>query len=180
MKSILRTGIVSLIILFVANSMAVAQDRGGKKARPSPNASVSQTIGTTVVSVTYGRPGLKGRGIETLAPAGEIWRTGANEVTTITFSGDVKVGDKAIRAGTYSIYTVPNESEMTIILSSKMGWGIETQYDKAQDVARTNVPMSEGDFVEWFTIDFDSLSASKAHMNLRWGKYSAAVPIEVQ
>jgi hypothetical protein len=178
MKYILRIGIVSLIALFAASSLAVAQDRGGKKARPSPNAAISQTIGTTVVSVTYGRPGLKGRGVETLVPAGRVWRTGANESTAITFSSDVKVGDKAISAGTYSIYTISDENEMTIIINSKMSWG--TQYDKTQDVARTNVPMGNGDFTERFTIDFDSLSDTKAHMNLSWGEYLVAVPIEVQ
>jgi len=178
MKFILRIGIVSLIALFAASSLAIAQDRAGKKARPSPNAFVSQTIGTTVVSVAYGRPGLKGREIETLVPAGEVWRTGANESTAITFSGDVKVGGKAISAGTYSVYTIPNENEMTIIINSKMSWG--TQYDKAQDVARANVPMGNGDFTERFTIDFDSLSDTKAHMNLSWGEYLVAVPIEVQ
>ena len=178
MKSILRIGIVSLIALFAASSLAVAQNRGGGKARPSPNATISQTIGTTVVSVTYGRPGLKGRGIETMVPTGKVWRTGANESTAITFSSDVKVGDKAISAGTYSIYTISGEYEMTVIINSKMSWG--TQYDETQDVARTNVPVTDGDFTEWFTIDFDSLSVSKANMNLSWGEYRVVIPIEVQ
>ena len=178
MKFILRIGIVSLIALFAASSLAVAQDRGGKKARPSPNAAISQTIGTTVVSVTYGRPGLKGRGVEALVPDRRVWRTGANESTVITFSSDVKVGDKAVSAGTYSIYTISGGNEMTIIINSKMSWG--TQYDKTQDVARTNVPMGNGDFTERFTIDFDSPSDTKAHMNLSWGEYLVAVPIEVQ
>lgn len=178
MKSILRIGILSLLAFFAANSIAVAQERAGKKERPSPNASISQTIGTTVVSVTYGRPGLKGRDIQSLLPAGKVWRTGANESTAITFSSDVKVGDKAIKAGTYSLYTIPGEYEMTIIINSKMSWG--TQYDEAQDVARTNVPVNGGDFVEWLTIEFDSLSGSKANMNIRWGDYWVAVPIEAQ
>ena len=178
MKSILRIGILSLIALFAASSMALAQDRGGKKARPSPNATISQTIGTTVVTVTYGRPGLKGREIQSLLPTGKVWRTGANESTAITFSSDVTVAGKAIKAGTYSLYTIPGEKEMTIIINSKMSWG--TQYDKAQDVARASVSVHGGDFVEWFAIDFDTLSDSKAHMNLHWGDYWVAVPIEVQ
>lgn len=179
-KSMFRIGILSLIAFFAASSMAVAQNRGGKKARPSPNASISQTIGTTVVSVTYGRPGLKGRELESLVPdpGKTTWRTGANESTAITFSSDVKVGDKAIKAGTYSIYSIPGEYEMTIIINSKMSWG--TAYDETQDVARTSVPVNDGDFVEWFTIGFDSLSGSKANMNLSWGDKRVAVPIEVQ
>ncbi|MBT3481143.1 MAG: DUF2911 domain-containing protein [Opitutales bacterium] len=178
MKLILRIGIVSLLALFTANTMAVAQNRGGGKARPSPNAAISQTIGTTVVSLTYGRPSLKGRSIENLVPPGKVWRTGANESTAITFSADVKVGDKAISAGTDSLYTIPGESEMTIIINSKMSWG--TQYDEAQDVARTNVSMTNTGFAERFTITFDSLSDTKANMNLHWGEYLVVVPIEVQ
>ena len=178
MKSILRIGIVSLLALFTANTIAVAQNRGGGKARPSPNATISQTIGTTVVSLTYGRPSLKGRSIENLVPPGKVWRTGANESTAITFSADVKVGNKAISAGTYSLYTIPGESEMTIIINSKMSWG--TQYDGAQDVARTSAPVTNSNFVESFIISFDSLSDTMANMVLRWGEYTVTVPIEVQ
>lgn len=176
--NILKVGILSLIALFASSSLVMGQNRGNKKARPSPNAVISQTIGTTVVDVTYGRPGLKGREIESLVPAGKVWRTGANESTTITFSGDVKIAGKAVSAGTYSLYTIPGEYEMTIIINSKLSWG--TQYDESQDVLRVNVPNSnKGAFVEWFTIDFDNLSDSSANMNLKWGVYEVAVPIEL-
>ncbi len=179
MKKIVRITLVSLAAMVAANSVAFAQARGDKKARPSPNAAVSQTIGTTVVSVTYGRPGLKGRKLEDMVPAGKIWRTGANESTAITFSGDVKVGDKAIGAGTYSIYSLPNtEHELTVIINSKMSWG--TQYDESQDVARITLPVRDGSVHEWFTIDFDELSDKSAHLNLRWGDKWVAIPISVQ
>jgi hypothetical protein len=113
-----------------------------------------------------------------LVPPGKVWRTGANESTAITFSADVKVGDKAISAGMYSLYTIPGESEMTIIINSKMSWG--TQYDEAQDVARTSAPVTNSNFVESFIISFDSLSDTMANMVLRWGEYTVTVPIEVQ
>ena len=120
MKSLLRISILSLAVLFATSSFTFAQERGNGKARPSPNAEVSQTIGTTVVSITYGRPGLKGRTLESLTPKGKVWRTGANESTAITLSGDVMIGNKAISAGTYSIYTIPKGDKWTIIISSKM------------------------------------------------------------
>lgn len=179
MKSIIKITLLSIAAVFAASSMSFAQVRGGNKARPSPNAAVSQTIGTTVVSVTYGRPGLKGRKLDSLVPMNKVWRTGANESTAITFSDDVMVGNKAISAGTYSIYSIPEEENtLTIIINSKMSWG--TQYDNSQDVARITVPVKEGPFVEWFTIDFDSLSDTSAHMNLRWGDSWAAVPIKTK
>src|SRR5699024_243590 len=81
------------LLLGSFTSPALAQERGGDEARVSPNASVSQTIGTTVVTIDYGRPGVKDREVfsGSLAPYGEVWRTGANESTAITFSDDVRV-----------------------------------------------------------------------------------------
>ncbi len=178
MKTFIRIALISLASLVAGNTAAFAQARGDKKARPSPNASISQTIGTTVVSITYGRPGLKGRQVESLVPENKVWRTGANESTAITFSGDVMVGDKSISAGTYSMYSIPEGGKYTIIINSKLSWG--TQYDESQDVARITVPLHNGPVYERFTIDFDTLSDTGAHLNLRWGGYWAAVPITVK
>lgn len=175
----IKIGILSLATALLASSFTFAQDRGNRKARPSPNAAVSQTIGTTIVSLTYGRPGLKGRAIETLVPANQVWRTGANESTTITFSDDVVFGGKAVSAGTYSLYSMPHgENSMTLIINSKLSWG--TQYDESQDVVRTDVATQQGDFVEWFTMDFDSLTDTSAQLNLRWGIYIVPVTIETK
>ncbi|MCB1121717.1 MAG: DUF2911 domain-containing protein [Verrucomicrobiae bacterium] len=178
MKSLVKICSLCLTVLFAANLNSFAQDRGNGKARPSPNAAVSQTIGTTIVSVTYGRPGLKGRTLESLTPKGEVWRTGANESTVITFSDDVTVGNKKIKAGTYSLYTIPQGNEWTVIINSKLSWG--TQYDKAQDVARIPVSATMGNIqTEWFTIYFMDLSDTSATMYLRWGDTLVAVPLKV-
>ena len=178
MKMFIRIALISLTSLVVGNLAAFGQQRGDKKARPSPNASISQTIGTTVVSVNYGRPGLKGRSVESLVPENKVWRTGANESTAITFSGDVKVGDASISAGTYSIYSIPEGGRFTVIINSKLSWG--TQYDESQDVARISLPLQDGPGYEWFTIDFDTLSNAGAHVNLRWANNWVAIPITVK
>jgi len=178
MKLFVRIALISLTALVAGNMAAFAQARGDKKARPSPNASISQTIGTTVVSVNYGRPGLKGRLVESLVPQNKVWRTGANESTAITFSGDVMVGDAPISAGTYSIYSIPEGGRFIVIINSKLSWG--TQYDESQDVARITLPLQDGPDYEWFTIDFDTLSNAGAHMNLRWANSWVAVPISVK
>ncbi len=96
----------------------------------------------------------------------------------LLFSGDVLVGDASVSAGTYSIYSIPKGGNFTIIINSILSWG--TQYDKSQDVARVTVPLQDGPSYEWFTIDFDTLSNSGAHMNLRWANNWAAVPIKVK
>lgn len=179
MKSLLKISILSLAVLFATSSFTFAQNRGNGKARPSPNAAVSQTIGTTNIDITYGRPGLKGRTLESLTPKGKVWRTGANESTVVTFSGDVMIGNKSISAGTYSMYTIPSGDKMTIIINSKLSWG--TQYDEAMDVERVSVPATSGNTeAEWFTIYFTDLSDTSATMNLRWGDSIAAAPISVK
>ena len=177
MKSFLKIGALVVFALLLTSELTLAQERGGG-VRPSPNAANSQNIGATVVSVTYGRPGLKGRAMSTLAPAGKVWRTGANEATAITFSTDVMFGDKEVKAGTYSLYTIPGATEWTVILNSKQSWG--TQYDESADVARTMAAVGEGSNLEFFEIYFDTLSAEKGHLNLHWGTTKVAVPITVK
>ncbi len=181
MKTLLKLGAFFTLALLLTSDTAFAQERG-KGDRPSPNAAVSQDIGSTTVSITYGRPGLKGRSLSSLIndrPNGPVWRTGANEATAITFSDDVMVGDQAVPAGTYSLYTIPGDDEWTIIINKKLSWG--TQYDESQDVVRvpSAVVMNDAPKMEWFTIYFDELSSEKAHLNLHWGTTRVAVPISV-
>lgn len=177
MNSFKKLSALFLGAALLAVSSAYSQDRGNGRPRPSPNAAVSQNIGTTVVSITYGRPGLKGRAVGSLVPDGEVWRTGANESTAITFSGDVKVGGESIPAGTYSLYTMPDGDDFYFIINSQLSWG--TRYDESQDVKRIKAPLKKAGPTEWFTIGFDSLSNTKAHLNLSWGNWMASVLITV-
>ena len=183
MKSMLKIAVCAVFAIMLSLDASYAQERRTQD-RPSPNAAVSQDIGTTTVSITYGRPALKDRTYfadgSQLAPTGKWWRTGANESTAITFSGDVMVGDKEVKAGTYSLYTIPGKNEWTIIINSKMSWG--TQYDEAMDVVRVPaaVVVNDAPKAEHFTIFFDTLSSEKAHLNLHWGTTKVAVPISVK
>lgn len=177
MHSLQKLSGIFLGAALLAVSSAYSQDRGNGRPRPSPNAAVSQNIGTTVISITYGRPGLKGREVASLVPDGKVWRTGANESTAITFSGDVKVGGESVKAGTYSLYTMPDGDDFYFIINSKLSWG--TQYDSSQDVKRVKVSLKKAEPTEWFTIGFDSLSDTTAHLNLSWGDWMASVPITV-
>lgn len=180
---IMKKIFLSALFLVSAGLLAMpanAQERSNDSARPSPNAMTSQTIGTTVVTITYGRPALRGRDMSSLAPAGRVWRTGANESTAITFSDDVMFGGEEVEAGTYSLYTIPGENEWTLILNEKLSWG--TQYDESMDVVRvpSAVVNNDAPMVESFSIYFDTLSDTKAHLNLHWGTTLVAVPITTE
>ncbi len=178
MKTLLKLGAMAVFAVLLTSELTVAQERG-KGDRPSPNAAVSQDIGSTTVSVTYGRPGLKGRSLASLAKPDQVWRTGANEATAITFSDDVMFGGKEVKAGTYSLYTIPGD-DWTFIINEKLSWG--TQYDKSMDVVRVEAAVTKKDapMMERFTIYFDTLSDKKAHLNLHWGSTMAAIPITIE
>ncbi len=133
-----------------------------------------------LVKVVYGRPQLKGRKIGSeLAPYGKIWRTGANEATEVTFYKDVQVGDKAVKAGTYVLHTIPGEKEWTVILNSNLNvWGAY-QYDKNADVARIKVPAeTAAETLEAFSIAFKGTN-SGADMVLGWGTTRINIPVNL-
>ncbi len=188
MKTFLKLGAFVLFAFLLTSELTIAQERG-KGNRPSPNATVSQDIGSTTVTITYGRPGLKERSLASLAPAGGVWRTGANEASTITFSSDVMVGDKEVPAGTYTLYTIPGDNWTVIINKKLIRGGEDTRpawgafgYDESMDVARVPaaVTVTNAPNMERFTIYFDTLSDTKAHLNLHWGTTMMAVPIMVK
>lgn len=142
-------------------------------AQPSPK--VVTESGN--VKVTYGQPSKKNREIfGKLVPYGKVWRTGANEATEITFAKDGSFGGKAVKAGTYSLFTIPTEKEWTVILNSELKqWG---SYDyskiKAKDVASVKVPVAASSAVtEKLTI-----TASDVAVNFAWDNVSVSVPVK--
>lgn len=175
MKRALTT-FLALALVFTVNS-AMAQ-RG---PAASPTVTVTQDVGGTEMTLIYSRPSLAGRNMASLAPNGKVWRTGANANTKINFNKDVKLGGKAVAAGEYSMYTIPGDSEWTIIINKAKSWG--TQYDESQDVVRFTAKASNsGNSVETFTIfmtDFDKNGKKKANIELAWGNTSVKFPIEV-
>ncbi|MEM9680244.1 MAG: DUF2911 domain-containing protein, partial [Bacteroidota bacterium] len=126
-----------------------------------------------IARVIYSRPQLKGRDVKALTQKDQVWRTGANESTEITFYSDVTFGGKSIKAGTYTLHTIADDSEWTIILNSDLHtWG-SYSYDKAKDVARIKAKVTEGkDNLEAFSITF-----SNGNMHMGWGNLRVAVPV---
>lgn len=177
MKS-LASLLFSLLLVALISSAATAQERGSDEARVSPNATVSQTIGTTEVLITYGRPGLRDRDITGLIhddANGEVWRTGANESTVIVLSDDVMIEGENVPAGTYSIYTIPGEEEWTIIINEKLSWG--TQYDESQDIIRVMADAEESFPAEQLMIYFENVSDTSGELVIHWGTIKVPVTI---
>lgn len=178
MKQLITFCISIMFIIAMTNILVTAQDRGGDSPRISPNAVVSQTIGTTVVEITYGRPGVQGRDIfGTLVPFGEVWRAGANESTAITFSDDVILDGERVDGGTYSLYTIPGEDEWTIIINERLSWG--TQYDQSADVLRFDAEPEDAPHMEQFLIYFQNISENQGELVLHWADTRVPITISV-
>ncbi|GAB3193892.1 heat shock protein HslJ [Pontibacter aydingkolensis] len=130
------TSLAMLLIAVLFSATAWAQDA---KPKASPAASAEGKIGNANVTVNYSSPAVKGRTVwGELVPYGKVWRSGANEATTVTFDKDVMIEGKPLAAGTYSFYTIPGEDKWTVIFNkTAKQWG--TQYDEKQDALRVDV-----------------------------------------
>lgn len=166
--------LVSAALLANASSAADLQ-----LPRPSQKAQVMQTVGLTDVTINYSRPGVKGRTIwGELVPYDKVWRTGANEATSITFSTDVKVNGQLLAAGTYSFHTIPTKSDWTVIFNKKADqWG-SYSYDEKEDALRVQVKAQPHEFTEWMEFSLPDIAVDKATVALDWEKLR--VPFEIQ
>lgn len=128
-----------VLFMLVLGPMLTMAQNGNRSNRPSPPATASAKIGETLVTIEYSSPAVKNRNIwGELVPYGRVWRAGANEATTIEFSQDVLIEGRHLAKGKYSLYTIPGESNWTVIFNKATGqWG--TEYDERQDALRVNV-----------------------------------------
>lgn len=132
-------------------------------------------VSDKLIKIVYSRPQLNGRALSELTPNGKVWRTGANEAAELTLYTDMKLGDTPIKAGEYTFYTIPGDTEWTVIISKDLNvWG-SYFYNEANDVARLTVPVTSGDFLEAFSIAFEEAEGG-VHMHLGWGTTRIAVP----
>ena len=150
--------------------------------QPSPKATVEQRVGLTDISIEYSRPGVRGRTIfGDLVPFGKTWRTGANSNTKVTFSSDVSIDGQTLKAGSYGLYTVPNENSWEIMFYAESdNSGVPRDWDNTKVVAKTSVevysmPMN----VETFTITFDDVSGTSATLGILWEKTYVGIKFEV-
>ena len=168
-----KTTMILLAVLVAASAFGQV-----RTPRVSQNATLTQTVGLTDITIKYSRPGVKGRTVwGGLVPYDQVWRTGANEATTITFSDDVSVGGQKLAKGTYALFTVPGRDTWDVVFN-KQGeqWGAFS-YDKTQDVARVTVKPVVADHREWMSFEIPDVTTDQATVVLRWEK--VAVPFTI-
>jgi Tfp pilus assembly protein PilF len=148
--------------------------------RDSQHSQVTQRIGITDITISYSRPLVKGRTIwGKLVPYDQVWRTGANENTTITFADPVSIEGKPLAKGVYGLFMIPGENEWTIIFSKvHTAWGSFT-YNQADDALRVTVKPQASDPHEALAYDFDDVKPDSAVVSLRWEKLAVPFKIDV-
>lgn len=174
MKKLLLIALVT-VFGFSANAQV-------KTPQPSPLSKLEQKVGLTDVTIEYSRPAVKGRKIfGDLVPFGKMWRTGANANTKVTFSDDVKIGDANVKAGTYAIFTIPNEKSWDILVyADASNWGTPEKWDDSKVAAKVSaevyaMPMS----VQSFTITVDDMTNNTAVIGMIWENVYVALPFTV-
>jgi hypothetical protein len=202
MKSQRKLFPLAAAAVFALAAVAQAQVRA---PRPSQKASVMQTVGVTDLTITYSRPGVKGRSIwgdppagaaagaatlddarkrakdAVIVPYGHVWRAGANEATQFAVTDDVLINGQPLKAGTYSLHAIPGKDEWTLIFNSDAGqWGSFT-YDEKKDVLRVKAkPQTVADNQEWLIYTFDPVTENSAQVNLRWERLRVPFTVEVK
>lgn len=201
---------LAAVMILLSATFATAQQPPTqyKPLYPSQKASVMQTIGVTDVTITYYRPAIKGRTIfgeappsmearakgdatldnqnerkpgEPIVPYNHVWRAGANDATVFQVTDDVLINGQPLKAGTYSLETIPGKDEWTIIFNNDSGqWGAFT-YDSKKDALRvTAKPKAVPESQELLAYNFDPVTANTATVNLRWEKVSVPFTVEVK
>lgn len=174
--------ILSFLFLFLIQSAYCRNDSIVKpQVRYSPVQIANlKTSENNYVKCTYGQPLKKGRTVfGGIVPFGKLWRTGANEATEITFTSHVKIGEKYISAGTYSLFSIPDKNSWKIILNSVLGqWGDFT-YDSTKNILEIDVPVQKNkNIYEGFTISFEDKTGGY-DMLLMWDDVKVVVPIQI-
>jgi len=206
MSSLKRSSITIFAVLFVL-SLAASASAQVVLPRPSQKASVMQRIGATDITITYSRPGVKGRKIwgdplpgqeatvkgeatldnqnvrpkdAVIVPYGHVWRTGADDATMFVVSDDVLINGQKLPAGTYSLHTIPTKDEWTIVFNGTANqWG-SFNYDAAKDTLRVKAkPAWVNENEEWLSFSFDPVSDDSAQVNIRWEKVSVPFTVKV-
>jgi hypothetical protein len=206
MSSLKRSSITFFAVLFVLG-LAASASAQVIVPQPSQKATVMQRIGVTDVTITYFRPGVKGRKIwgdplpeqaasvkgeatldnqnvrpkeAFIVPYGHVWRTGANDATTFTVNDDVLINGQKLAAGTYSLHTIPTKDEWTIVFNGTANqWG-SFNYDPAKDTLRVKAkPAWMNENQEWLAFTIDPVGEDSAQVNIRWEKISVPFTIKV-
>ena len=171
-----------LLLLLLVCSFSFSVNAQIKTPAPSPAGKIEQVVGLTDVAIDYSRPAMRGRTIfGDLVPYGKLWRTGANARTKVTFSDDVMVGGKTLKAGTYAIFSIPQAKQWEVIFYTEhAGGGAPATLDESKVAARLmadvySMPMD----IQSFTISIDDITSSSAVIGMMWEKAYVGVEFKV-
>ena len=171
-----KSFLLLLSLIIVTSSFAQL-----KSPNASPRSNISQIIGLVSINLDYSRPSKKSREIfGGLVPYNKIWRTGANNPTTISFSDYVKINNQLISAGEYHLYSVPTESTLDLVIYEKTdAWGSLPTFDKSKVIARVSSDFIDlSNTVETFTISFENISNNGSTLNIMWDNKLAIYNID--
>lgn len=177
MKKIILTSFI-LVQSLVINAQDKVQIR---TTSSSPAASFEQEVGSAIIKVVYSRPLARDRKIfGELVPFDKLWRTGASDCTVITTSEDIAFGSNILKAGSYSLFTIPSKNEWTIIVNTDVKLHGESGYDEKKDVFRFTVPAEKSsNFYETFTIELNDInSKGEAFLKIVWENTMVKIPIK--
>ena len=163
----------AMLILSLANAQTLTTPQ------PSPTQTIKQNFALGSVELNYSRPAKKGRKIMgDLVPFGKIWRTGANNATTLTFSDDVTIGGTEVKAGKYGLLTIPDAGKWTIIISKDVNVSQPSAYKVENDVVRVQADVVKTPFtVENFTINFANITGNSCNVEMMWENTYVQFPI---
>jgi hypothetical protein len=178
----MRSLLLPLLLATPCTVALMAQDKPAPvrllPLHPSPTSTLSQEIGISRIEISFSRPGVKGRKIwGGVVPFGEVWRTGANAATVITFSHPAKVAGKPVPAGSYGFFAIPGEKAWTLILSTRAKQSGASEYKREEDLLRWEVTPETGPFLERLDYRVLPLDAGNATVELGWEKLRVSFPV---
>lgn len=176
----MKKGLLTIFAIAIATLTMTAQIN---TPAASPSCKMEQEVGLTKVTVEYSRPSVKGRTIfaaDGLVPYGEMWRTGANAATKVTFSDDVKIAGKDLEAGAYALLTKPGEGVWNIHFHKYDKGNWSSYKDKTPALAVDAKPVKTDGMTETFTINVGHVEMDKAHLEILWANTMVAIPFMVE
>ncbi|MEO6313976.1 MAG: DUF2911 domain-containing protein [Chitinophagaceae bacterium] len=168
-----------LLALFLGCAVLNVSAQQLKTPAPSSTQTIKQELGLGSVELSYSRPNIKGRKVfGDLVPFGKVWRTGANNATTLSFTDEVTIGGTKIPAGKYGLLSIPDASSWTLIITKQLDVTSPAAYKQSEDVARVKAaPFAVKDAMETFTMQFGDIKANSTNLYILWANTGVSLPI---
>ncbi len=171
-----------IMLTLLAGTLLLTAEAQLKTPAPSPTQTIKQDFALSSIELSYSRPGIKKRKLYTdIAPAGKVWRTGANSATTLTFGDEVTIGGIKIPAGKYGLLSIPDKKSWILIITKQTDVTSPAAYKQEMDVVRVPVSVTKSkSSVETFTMQFANITNTHCDLQLMWDKSMVSLPINTE